>query len=101
MTPTARRELHDYCERARRVREAQAPKVESWTFADKTDAFVFVVCMVGAVFFIGWKTGEMDPPKQECPIVLPDGRELTARHLGPHGDEKCTYSAPRLKWRKS
>lgn len=64
---------------------------------DITDAVVFL-CILGlAIFFAGYAVAVYHHENQrfECPTMLPDGRDLIARHLGENGDERCTYTAPR------
>lgn len=67
------------------------------SFADLSDYVVGAVCVVLAIFFAGYGLAvyHHDNQRFECPTMLPDGRDLIARHLGENGDERCTYTAPR------
>lgn len=55
MTPTAKRELRDYCERARRVRRAVEPP--PWTPADRADFVVAIVVSHALAFVLGLIVG--------------------------------------------
>lgn len=54
MTPTARQELHDFCERARKRREREKEPGYPWTPADRTDAAVAIAVIVGAIVCALW-----------------------------------------------
>lgn len=49
MTPLAKQELHDFCERARKRRAREKEPRYPMTFADKTDAAVVAVCVIAAI----------------------------------------------------
>lgn len=52
MSPTARQELRDWAERVRQRKAKEKEPKQPWCFTDYTDAFVFVVCMVGATYLL-------------------------------------------------
>lgn len=93
MTPTARAELRRYCKDAAKARRIREP----WTFADKADAAVAILCAVGFVFLCGVWTGESRAEARavSCPKEL-DGRRLTKFALSKDGPTDCVYEAPRV-----
>lgn len=70
---------------------------ESLSFADLSDYVVGLVVVVLGLVFLGYGIAvyQYENQRFECPTMLPDGRDLIARHLGERGDEKCTYADPR------
>lgn len=70
---------------------------EPLSFAEMSDYVVGGIVAAGILIFSGYGLAVYHYENQrfECPTMLPDGRDLIARHLGERGDEKCTYSDPR------
>lgn len=67
------------------------------TFADWTDFIVAVGAIVGLIFLGGFSLAEQHHESRatSCATHLPDGRRLTAYHLGANGPQRCVYEAPR------